>query len=528
VLAWREHRARDEGEPGTVRPRTSASPAALERPSKDRPLCFAAAWGVLVAVLASSPGCGPAGSRGAGAGHGTDPPPAFKSTTAAAFPLTAAANARYLVDRQGRPFPILGRAEWFLPSLSPADRRVVLDDTLARGYNSIEALALTHDPRGGRPGHDGAGNLPFLRRLDAQPWDGALTYSTPAQEAPDFATPNPAYWDFIDSMLADAQARGILVLWFPAYVGYRGGEQGWMQEIVANGPERMQRYGAWLSQRFAQRNNIVWMMGGDYGRFSAPQADCERALLTGLQSSAAGPPRFVSAEWDSESIATDQPQFGAAMTLNGAYSSTGDVARFGRAAYEHRPPGPAYLLEEPYDEEGPDGNRVNLHARQPVRRFQWTGWLSTAGGYVSGNGYVWPFAHPDWRSHLDTPGARDMARLNAFVQSIRWWELVPSELEGMPKLVRIGGGALSSDRYVAAAADRAGTLLVAYVPPAHAGPLGVDMSALSAPARARWLNPATGSSHDLGTYVNSGVRIFIPPGDNGSGYRDWVLIIERP
>ncbi len=511
-----------------MRLRTSACPAAPERPRRVRRLRGAAALGALIAVLASAAACRPAAPHAAGAGRGNDPPLAAKTTSGAEFPLGVAANARYLVDRRGRPFPILGRAVWFLPSLSPSERRAVLDDTLARGYDTIEALALTHDPRGRRPGHDGAGDLPFLRRLDGQPWDGALTYATPAEQAPDLATPNPAYWDFIDAMLADAEDRGILVLWFPAYVGYRGGEQGWMREIAANGPERMRRYGAWLAERFSRRGNIVWMMGGDYGGFSAQETDCERALLEGLQSPGAGPPRLVSAEWDSESIASDQPALGAAMTLNGAYSSKGDVARLARAAYDHRPPTPAYLLEEPYDEEGPDGTRVNFNARQPVRRFQWAGWLSTAGGYVSGNGYVWPFAHPDWQSHLDTPGSRDMARLNAFVQSIRWWELVPSELDGMRELVRIGGGAVSSDRYVPAAADRAGTLLVAYVPPAHSGPIGIDMTAMSAPARARWLSPATGTSLNLGTYVNSGVRMFVPPGDNGSGYRDWVLILERP
>jgi len=46
--------------------------------------------------------------------------------------------------------------------------------------------------------------------------------------------------------------------------------------------------------------------------------------------------------------------------------------------------------------------------RQPERyatgaSIQWWGWLSTIGGYIAGNGYVWPFI-PGWQNHLDTQG----------------------------------------------------------------------------------------------------------------------------
>lgn len=444
-----------------------------------------------------------------------------------AFPISHAASARFLQDRAGAPFPILGRTAWFLVSLSQADYRVFLSDTAARGYNTIELHVLNHDPRGNRPPFAGNGELPFLKRLDGQRWTGALTYSDIGAEAPDFSTPNPAYWAYVDALLAECEAKGLLVFFFPAYVGFEGGEQGWMREMVANGASRMSHYGTWIATRYVNRKNLVWMAGGDYASFDWSESNVEAALLSALRAVPGQQSTQLSAEWESQSIATDQSRFGTLMTLQGVYDWTGHVALHGRRAYSHRPPRPAFLLEEPYDEEGPDGLNVNRQATQPVRRFQWAGWLSSIGGYISGNGYVWPFA-AEWERHLDTQGSRDMARLNGFIRSIAWWQLVPSGLDGMKTLVISGGGKSAGEAdYVTAAATRAGTLLVAYVPPAHTGSITIDATVMSGPARARWFNPATALSIDAGAVANTGSRMFAPPADNGTGFADWVLVIEK-
>src|SRR5262249_8835900 len=160
--------------------------------------------------------------------------------------------------------------------------------------------------------------------------------------------------------LAYAESKGLLVFMFPAYVGYINTDQGWMDEVVANGPTRMQSYGAWIAGRYRNQKNIVWMMGGDMGtspnNFSTAETNAENGLLTGLKSVTGAQSTQFSAEWNSESIATDQTTFGSSMTLNGAYSWTGAVVTQGRRAYSSSRVEPAFLLEEPYDEEGSDGN----------------------------------------------------------------------------------------------------------------------------------------------------------------------------
>jgi hypothetical protein len=442
------------------------------------------------------------------------------ATAATLFPLSNSPNARYLQDRDGNPFPIMGRTAWFLTSLSSADQQLFLDDTQARGFNTVEFHVINHDPRGNHPPFDGAGNAPFLKRLDGSAWSGGL-----GGVAPDFTTPNPAYWNAIDSLIASAAQRQLLLMMFPAYVGYPGSSDGWQPELVSNGATRVQSYGAFVANRYKDYGNIVWMMGGDDGNYDGAEGVVQQALRNGVDS-VAGQSKYYSAEWASEMIGTDIQAFGP-ITLNGIYSFTGKEASLGRRAYSYTPVEPAFLLEEPFDQEGPDGNGVNPNATQPVRRFQYWGWLSTIGGYVAGNGYIWRFAG-DWKSHLDTQGSRDMAKLNAFIRSISWQKLVPSGLAGMKTLITSGGGA-SPDAadYVAAAATPDGKLLVAYAPPARQSSFSVDMSAMSGSTRARWFNPASGAYTEIATgLAPSGSRAFSVPGDNGAGYSDWVLVLD--
>jgi hypothetical protein len=122
-----------------------------------------------------------------------------------------------------------------------------------------------------------------------------------------------------------------------------------------------------------------------------------------------------------------------------------------------------------------------------------------------------------------------MARLNAFIGSIAWNNLVPSGLGGMRTLITAGGSSVSSSGYVAAAATQTGTLLVAYIPPAHSGAISVDMAAMSGPARARWFDPTSATYTSIGTgLANTGSRSFTIPGSNSTGQQDWVLVVDIP
>lgn len=440
------------------------------------------------------------------------------------FPLAKSSNGRHFVDSSGQPFPKLGRTLWAIVVGSQTEYRAAIDDTAAKGYNSSEIAAIWRDQRTARvPYANNGALLPFLKRLDGSDWDGNLSGS-----APDFSTPNSAYFDFLEQIIDYAAAAGINLEMFPAYIGASGSYQGWNHEMVDNGATKMATYGTWIATRFAAKTNITWMLMGD-NTPSGSLATVHDAMASAINAVTRASPYF-SGENDSGLLTTDYAPVAALNCFNWAYHFGGAIIAECRNAYAYSPTTPAQLGEEPYDEEGPDGNNVNSNATQPVRRWQWWGWLSSIAGYCSGNGYIWPF-NSGWQDHLNTVGAQDMARLNAFIRSIAWWTLVPDGLGGIGTLVTAGvgsGDGSAGTTTVTAAANPTGTLLVAYVPPDHTGTVTIDQTKMSATYRARWYDPTNATYTAIGSYANTGTRAFTTPGNNSAGAADWVLLLDIP
>jgi hypothetical protein len=440
--------------------------------------------------------------------------------------LAIAEEGRYLTFSNGSPHPLLVRTLWCITSLPQADYRALIDDTSARGFTAFE-FCLNHFPANEETPFDGNGYAPFSHRLDGVEWDGSLDYDDINVEAPDFTRPTAAHWAVVDDIIKYAASRRLMVLFFPAYVGVSVGLDGWRAEMVANGAARMRSYGAWIAARYQITPNLVWMLGGDCGigcQFSDEENAVEQAMIDGMLSVAGQLSTLFSNEWFGDSIGTDQPLFGRYINLNGCYSFEGRTASVCRRAYAHTPAIPAFLQEGPFDEEGPEVAGVNPASTQPIRRYSWWAWLSAIAGYTFGNGFVWSM-NAGYAAHLDSEQTRHHAILNQFIRSIEWWTLVPEGLGQIGTLVTAGAGIIDTTGYVAAAASPAGTLLVAYLGPAHADTVTIDMSAMRGPATARWFDPTSGSYREIGIFPNSAEQRFAPPGFNAAGDQDWVLIL---
>jgi hypothetical protein len=142
------------------------------------------------------------------------PPPA------AVFPLHVEAGKRYLVDAAGKPFFVNGDSPWELISqLKREDVDLYLENRRLKGVNAVLVELMEHF-FSANPPNNAYGDPPF---------------TTPG----DFATPNEAYFVHVDYVINKAAEKGMVVLLTPAYLGFNGGQEGWYQEMIANGTAKL-------------------------------------------------------------------------------------------------------------------------------------------------------------------------------------------------------------------------------------------------------------------------------------------------
>jgi hypothetical protein len=115
----------------------------------------------------------------------------------------------------------------------------------------------------------------------------------------------------------------------------------------------------------------------------------------------------------------------------------------------------------------------------------------------------------------------------------RWYELIPDQshtvvTHGYGTPAPLGTGSITSDTYATAARIANGTLIIVYMPTIRT--VTVDMSQFAEPALAQSYDPTTAKYLKVSgsPFVNSGNRQFTPPGKNGDGDGDWVLVLETP
>lgn len=398
------------------------------------------------------------------------------------FPLHVDAGKRYLIDAQGTPFFVHGDTPWsLLVQLTREEAEQYLEDRRQKGFNTVLANLLEHYYSDDPP-RNAYGDAPF---------------TTPG----DFATPNEAYFAHAAYVITLAAQKEMLVMLTPAYMGYGGGDEGWYQEMQANGAPKLSAYGTYLATRFSAFDNILWVHGGDY---NPPDLDLLRAIPNAI--------RAVDTKWlhtfhgsrgtaAFEFLGTGQ----AWLDVNTIYTNSDVIpsatTEYGRATT------PFFLIEAVYEGEGADEATVRQQAYHTV--------LSGGMGHLMGNRPIWLF-DPGWESALGSRGAATLAHLPALFAGRAWWTLVPD----------FAGTVLTSGQAATARASD-GSFVLAYV--ASANDLTIDLAQLSGPTViARWYDPADGTYSTVpgSPFPATGSHTFPAFGVNSGGFADWVLVLK--
>lgn len=462
---------------------------------------LAAPLGIAISLSALATGCAsPGGAPRAAASAAADRcaagivPATSSASREPAFPIRVDPDRGVLVDAGGAPFLLQGDAAWSLiAQLDGDDVATYLDARKASGFNAVLVNLIEHEFATNAPANI-AGEAPF---------------SVPG----DFSTPNPAYFDFADSVVQAAEERGMAVLLAAAYIGYDGTTQGWWSEMQAAGTDVLTDYGRFLGDRFGHHQNIVWVNGGDA---NPSERELVVAIAEGLRETDAD--ALQTAHNAPETAAADFWGAEAWLDLNTVYTY-GDTYSPSIAQFEagHVP---FIMFESTYE------NEHDATSRQ-LRAQAYQSILSGATGQIFGNNPVWHFdaeglfdAGETWQAALSSPGTASMTALAAIFEQLPWWTLVP-DADG--ELIVEGAGS-GHDRAVAASScDR--RLAVAYVPAGQS--LTLDMGSFGDLAvTAQWIDPTTGEGTEPTTMSTSDPVDVAAPGANAGGDADWVLLVR--
>jgi len=398
------------------------------------------------------------------------------------YPVKVGPDHRHLVTQSGAPFLVQGEAAWSLISgLTKEEAEVYLEDRQKKGFNSIIVNLIEHKFRGPVNRY---GDGPFLTLGD-------------------FSTPNEKYFEHADWVIRKAAEKGIEVFLAPIYLGYIGTDEGWVEEALANGPEKCRSWGRYVGKRYAAFDNIVWLIGGDRNPDKARE-DVD-AIVQGIKEF--DPRHIFTAHCHPENSAIDQYKQGW-LDLNTTYTYN-IVHGMLLGDYHRKPPMPFVLIESIYEGEH------NASAVQIRRQAYWAV-LCGATGQFMGNRPIWLF-DPGWEAALNSTASQDMPRLKALFNSRPWFDLVPDDKH---EVVVDGLGEFRGLDYLSAARTENGRTMIAYMPTTRV--VTVDMTKISGKeATAWWFNPRSGKSDSIGQYPTAGKRQFTPPGDG-----DWVLVLD--
>ncbi|MCB0640706.1 MAG: glycoside hydrolase family 140 protein [Phaeodactylibacter sp.] len=424
---------------------------------------------------------------------------------------------RFLNQEDGRPFFWLGDTGWLLPSkLDRQEAEIYFEDRRKKGFNVIQAMVL--------------------HRLDVVNAYGDSALIAGALDRPNYTAGTSFkdeveydYWDHLDFLVDLAASKGLYLALVPIWGN--NVKQGTITTTKA------QSYASWLAERYAAKNNIIWLNGGD------AKGDQQMAIWQAIgQAISAHAPRHLitfhpfgrtqSSWWFHE---TDWLDFNMFQSGHRRYDQDDTVLAYGEDNWKYvrddyaRAPTKPTLDGEPSYEGIPQG----LHdPAQPywqaedVRRYAYWSVFAGACGFTYGHSAVMQMHKPGdlnpaygvrtyWTDALQAAGAKQVGYLKQLLLSESYFDRVPDQ-----SLLASNTG----ERYDYQLATRGSDYAFIYT---YTGQnIEVQMGKIKGTeVVASWFNPRTGEQSRIGRFNNEGIQTFDPPGQPVAG-NDFVLILE--
>ena len=409
----------------------------------------------------------------------------------------------YLVHENGTPFFWLGNTSWLMPErLNRDEVEFYLTRESEEGYN-VEQIQVLDS------------NYPTFNVFGRQAFDDSFdfdAYTRPGEYG---------YWDHLDYIVDMADRMGI----------YIAMDCIWGGQVKRLTPEKAAKYGRFLAERYKNRPNIIWMIGGDI--MGDKGMDAWESLARAIKAvdkvhlmTFHPRGRTTSAWWYNDREWLDFNMFQSGHRRYGQRGGDGDYTirdnteednwryvamSFGDeqeqiAGREVRGPQKPVIDGEPSYEDIPQGLHDFSAPRwqdYDVRRYAY--WAVFAGcfGHTYGHNSIMQFMRPGvlgsfgakkaWWDALEDPGYKQMKHLKRLMTSVPF-------TEGQCDQTVIASP--NGERYDRIIATRGQDYLMVYN---YSGrPMTLDLTKISGKKKKVWLmNPADGSLQYLGEYANA-------------------------
>lgn len=413
------------------------------------------------------------------------------------FPLKVSENHRYLVDQNNKPFFLMGDTPWFLQKLPIEDVRLIMDDRLAKGFNTL-FLEILDDSN--MPSRDAYGNVAF-------------------DPEKDITKPVEAYWHYADQVMEEAEKRGFFVIMSELWYG--AGDGLWMHYVK---PENAKIYGEFIGKRYARFKNVMWMHAGDRNP-DANLLECTRVLAKTI--AAAAPHQLHTVHNAPDNASAKFHHADLWLDVNLGYTYGMSYLHILPEFHRENPIRPVILGETGYEAEPnaiellPDAKSGDLWNPYKIRRNAWWAVLSGANGYCAGT-RLWRY-EPNWREVMNAESTRQAPLIYRVLETLPWWQLVPDEKH---TLITKGYGTFKQVDYIASVIAENNEVAVAYIPSARI--ITIDLSVFKKPVAARWFDPANGEFRAVKDSLLQSLKSYeiSTPGKNADGDTDWILVLQ--
>lgn len=420
--------------------------------------------------------------------------------------FSVSSNKRYLL-KDGKPFFWLGDTAWELfHKLNREEADRYLKRRSEQGFTIIQAVALAE--LDGLRTPNPYGELPLINE--------------------DPGKPNDKYFRHVDYIISKAEEYGLSIALLPTW-GDKLSKDTWGQGPEVFNTGNAAQYGAWIANRYKDRKNVLWVLGGDRNPKNDQHIAVWRSMGNAIKKATANKAvisfhpmsnRLGSSEWFHNDAWLDFNMFQT------GHCRDVDVYDWVTTVYNKTPTKPV-MDAEPIYEDHPVCFKANVLGTSntlDVRKAAYLNLFAGAFGHTYGCHDIWQMYSPKaegvngphhyWYDALELPGANQMIHVKNLLINRNFADRVPDQSlimeNNLPSAERIQ--ATRGDNYI-------------MVYTAAGRPFTLNMGKLQGSVvHAYWYNPSDGKAGKKAQVDNKGTHQFKPP---SSGYgNDWVLVVE--